>query len=318
MNRSAVISRDGLYRYALHRVWDAAKPTVLFIGLNPSTADQHVDDATLRRCIRFATAWGFGQVTVANLFAFRTPSPRALRRARDPIGPRNDAWLRRLIGGAEEVVAAWGNHGSYLARDRTVLAMLERPKCLGVSRRGLPKHPLYLRATTTLRDLGRPNDTISSNTSMTTISPSDSRLSVRLPGTWRLLSRVDVTSDGTPHPDPALGSDPVALLIYDRSGHFAAQFMKRDRSSALRDGPVGAANNTQAQGGYDAYFGSYTVNDATGVVTQRLEGSLSQANVGAVLSREMSVDGNSLIIKLATAAWDGTPVTRTLSWERVG
>jgi len=153
MDRSAVISRDGRYRYALRRVWDTTKPTLLFIGLNPSTADARVDDPTLRRCIRFARTWGFGQVTVANLFAYRTPSPSELRRARDPIGPRNDAWLRRLIGDADEVAVAWGNHGSYLARDRTVLAMLERPKCLGVSRRGLPKHPLYIRATTTLRDL---------------------------------------------------------------------------------------------------------------------------------------------------------------------
>ena len=158
MNGAAVISRDGLYRYALRRVWDTAKPTVLFIGLNPSAADHRVDDPTLRRCIRFAMAWGFGQVTVANLFAFRTPSPRALRHARDPIGPRNDAWLLRLIGDAEEVVVAWGNHGSYLARDRAALAMLERPKCLGVSRRGSPKHPLYLRATTKLRDLDAPNE----------------------------------------------------------------------------------------------------------------------------------------------------------------
>ena len=94
--------------------------------------------------------------------------------------------------------------------------------------------------------------------------------------------------------------------------------MKRDRSTVFRDGPAGAANNTQAQGGYDAYFGSYTVDDATGVVTQRLEGSLSQANVGDVLLREMNVDGNSLIIKLATTAWDGSAVTRTLTWERVG
>jgi len=78
------------------------------------------------------------------------------------------------------------------------------------------------------------------------------------------------------------------------------------------------ANYTQAQGRYDAYFGGYTVNDSTGVVTQRLEGSLSQANVGGVLSREMNVDGDSPIITLATTAWDGTPVTRTLTWERVG
>jgi Lipocalin-like domain len=153
---------------------------------------------------------------------------------------------------------------------------------------------------------------------MSTISPSNSPLSVTLPGTWRLLSRVDVTDDGVPHPDPALGSDPVALLIYDRSGHFAAQFMKRDRTAVILDGPVGAANNTQAQGGYDAYFGTYAVDDSTGVVTQRLEGALSNASVGVVLSRAMTVEGETLIIKLGTSAWDGTPVTRTLTWERVG
>ena len=145
-----------------------------------------------------------------------------------------------------------------------------------------------------------------------------SQLSVALPGTWRLLSRLDVTDDGTPHLDPALGSDPVALLIYDRSGHFAAQFMKRDRTTVPRDGPASAANNTQAQGGYDAYFGTYTVDDSTGVVTQRLDGALSHANVGVVLSRAMTVEDETLVIKLGTTAWDGTPVTRTLTWERVG
>src|SRR5262245_14375361 len=146
----------------------------------------------------------------------------------------------------------------------------------------------------------------------------DSPLSTTLPGTWRLLSRVDVTTDGTPHPDPALGSDPVALLIYDRSGHFAAQFMKRDRTKLPQDGPPGAANNTQAQGGYDAYFGTYTVDDSTGVVTQRLEGALSNANVGVVLSRAMNVQDKTLVIELGTTGWDGTQVTRTLTWERVG
>jgi hypothetical protein len=143
-------------------------------------------------------------------------------------------------------------------------------------------------------------------------------LSARLPGTWRLVSRVDVTDNGTPHPDPALGSDPIALLVYDRSGHFTAQFMKRDRSSVPREGPVTTSNNTLAQGGYDAYFGTYSVDDDTGVVTQRLDGALTQANVGAVLSRAMSVDEQTLIIELPTSAWDGTPVTRTLTWERVG
>jgi hypothetical protein len=65
----------------------------------------------------------------------------------EEVAWRNDAWLLRSIGNAEEVVAAWGNNGAYLARDRAVLAMLERPKCLGVSQRGFPKHPLNIRAT---------------------------------------------------------------------------------------------------------------------------------------------------------------------------
>lgn len=143
-------------------------------------------------------------------------------------------------------------------------------------------------------------------------------LSQSLPGTWRLTSRTDVTADGRVHPDPALGSDPVALLIYDRAGHFSAQFMKRDRDTPVSDGPASALNNTQALGGYDAYFGTYTVEDTTGVVTQTLHGALSKAHVGAVISRRMTVTRDSLVIALETTAWDGTPVTRTLIWERVG
>ena len=160
VNRSAVLSGDGRYRYALHRQWNATKPTVLFIGLNPSTADHRVDDRTIRRCVQFARSWGFGQLAMANLFALRTSSPRALRCDSNPVGPRNDRWIRQLIGEAEEVVVAWGDHGAYLARDRAVLAMLVRPRCLGLSKLGHPRHPLYLRGSTMLRDLDhRADDT---------------------------------------------------------------------------------------------------------------------------------------------------------------
>jgi Lipocalin-like domain len=152
---------------------------------------------------------------------------------------------------------------------------------------------------------------------MLSTSASDAPLSAQLPGTWRLLSRVDVAPSGLTVPDPALGSDPIALLIYDRAGNFAAQFMKRDRSTVSDRSFASGKNNTLAQGGYDAYFGTYSVDDATGVVTQRLLGSLTNANVGAVLSRGMSVRGDSLIIKLDTTATDGTPIVRTLTWERV-
>ena len=143
-------------------------------------------------------------------------------------------------------------------------------------------------------------------------------LSATLPGTWQLLSRIDITAAGERRPEPSLGEDPVALLIYDRSGHFAAQFMRRDRSVDVPDSPSGARNNSRAQGGYDAYFGTYTIDDATGAVTQRLTGALSRENVGLVLTRVMDVEGDTLVIKLDTNAADGTPVTRTLTWRRVG
>jgi hypothetical protein len=142
-------------------------------------------------------------------------------------------------------------------------------------------------------------------------------LSSGLPGTWLLQSRIDTTRDGRRHPDGLLGEDPVALLIYDRTGHFSAQFMKRDRSAVEQAAPANAKNNTQAQGGYDAYFGTYRVDDTNGTVTQQLMGSLSPGNVGMVLTRGMDVQGDTLLITLETTAADGTSVTRTLTWQRL-
>jgi hypothetical protein len=144
-------------------------------------------------------------------------------------------------------------------------------------------------------------------------------LSVALPGTWELLSRGDVTDAGERRVDPSLGAVPVAMLIYDRSGHFAAQFMKRDRTAnAIDDVRAAGANNSRAQGGYDAYFGTYEVDDAAGTVTQRLLGALSAENVGLVLTRGMQVEGDRLTISLRTTAATGEGVTRTLIWQRVG
>lgn len=142
-------------------------------------------------------------------------------------------------------------------------------------------------------------------------------LSADLPGTWLLESRVDVTPTGKRYPDPLLGEDPIALLIYDGTGYFSAQFMKRDRSAVVEAAPAIAKNNTQAQGGYDAYFGTYTVDDVKNTVTQELMGSLSAGNVGMVLTRAMEVRGKTLLIKLETTASDGTPVIRTLTWRRL-
>ncbi len=94
--------------------------------------------------------------------------------------------------------------------------------------------------------------------------------------------------------------------------------MKRDRSVPVADAPAAALNNSRAQGGYDAYFGTYSVDDAQGTVTQRLLGALSRENVGQVLTRAMTVQGDTLTIRLRTASAQGEPVTRTLQWRRVG
>ncbi|MGE5175911.1 MAG: lipocalin-like domain-containing protein [Hyphomicrobiales bacterium] len=147
---------------------------------------------------------------------------------------------------------------------------------------------------------------------------SSAPLSETLPGTWELVSRIDVADSGERRAEPSLGEDPVALLIYDRAGHFAAQFMKRDRTAPPAEASAGGRNNSRAIGGYDAYFGTYSIDDAAGTVTQRLLGALAPENVGHVLTRGMTVEGDRLTIALRTTGPDGVDVTRTLVWKRVG
>jgi len=136
-------------------------------------------------------------------------------------------------------------------------------------------------------------------------------------GVWWLLSREDRARDGSVRIDPTLGPDAKGILTY-ANGRFAAQFMKRDRTT-----PTGAAtvssgqNNTVAVGGYDAYFGTYSVDRSTGEVLHRLEGALTPENVGIEVSRTLAVDGDTLVIQLQTTTLEGEPVTRTLTWERV-
>ena len=143
-------------------------------------------------------------------------------------------------------------------------------------------------------------------------------LSVVLPGTWRLISRTDSNVVGERRAEPSLGEDPVAILFYDRSGNFAAQFMKRDRSGPIGDAAASGSNNSRAQGGYDAYFGTYTIDNEEKTVTQRLVGALSKENVGLEVTRKMLVEGDTLTVQLETTSAQGEVVIRTLIWSRVG
>src|SRR5713226_1639408 len=137
-----------------------------------------------------------------------------------------------------------------------------------------------------------------------------------LVGTWRLLSRVDRNASGEAVDEPSLGSDPLALLFFDASGNFAAQFMKRDRSAAVAAPEFSGQNNTTAIGGYDAYFGTYEVDEASGAVQTHLVAALSPIHVGATLVRNMKLEDGKLIIRLTTTTPDDMQVNRTLTWER--
>lgn len=150
VQRGAVISECGNYRYAITRLWDVQIPGLLFIGLNPSTADADSDDPTLRRCMRFAESWGYGGVIMANLFAFRATNPGVLRQVPDPVGPDNDHWLGRLRAETELAVAAWGHSGTLHDRAHSVAGRLGKLYCLGRTKTGAPRHPLYVRGTAQL------------------------------------------------------------------------------------------------------------------------------------------------------------------------
>lgn len=143
---TAVFSPCRTWRYELWRRWDVSRPTCVFVGLNPSTADETTDDNTIRRCITYAREWGFGSLCMLNLFAFRATKPSVMRRVEDPVGPDNDATLERVCRDAGLVVAAWGVHGTHRNRAGEVVNrnLLGEYAVLDLTRDGIPGHPLYL------------------------------------------------------------------------------------------------------------------------------------------------------------------------------
>lgn len=150
MERWAEISRCGRYRYWLGRDWSNTMfgrgPTMVFVMLNPSTADHEVDDPTIRRCINFAKREGCDGLWVINLFALRATNPDELKASNNPIGPRNRrAWAQ--VTRHSTLVAAWGAHPMAKAQAEKMFALpyMRRDwKCLGLTKDGAPKHPLYL------------------------------------------------------------------------------------------------------------------------------------------------------------------------------
>ncbi len=151
----ADFSHDGVYRYWLSRIWSDG-PRLLFIGLNPSTADTQSLDPTLRRVIGFAMREGCGGLFVGNLFAFRSKSPKVMMGQSDPVGPDNDKHLLALaetvLRGHGLILAGWGINGVHRGRSEEVADMLSSYDlmCLGVTKNRQPWHPLYVKGDTPL------------------------------------------------------------------------------------------------------------------------------------------------------------------------
>jgi hypothetical protein len=156
IDSGATFSACRTYRYRLWRSWGAPDRRCVFVGLNPSTADEARDDPTIRKCVGFAERWGFGAVEVVNLFAYAgrgSTDPRSLLDASDPVGPDNDATVSAALEGACRIVWAWGRHDPRvraLVRERIATAPWLASGgrgvtgCLGRSQDGSPRHPLRI------------------------------------------------------------------------------------------------------------------------------------------------------------------------------
>ena len=143
MRKKATLSKNGIYRYMLYREWDKTKPTLMFIMLNPSTADAYKDDPTIRRCISFAKELGYGSLYVGNLFPFRSPSPKELSEHKHSHISMdiNKKWVKSMYGKSEKTIAAWGSN--YKGKIPLYIRGMKL-YTLRINASGSPAHPLYL------------------------------------------------------------------------------------------------------------------------------------------------------------------------------
>ena len=141
------------YRYALWRKWDASLPKILFIGLNPSRANEYYNDPTITRCVDFAARWGYGGLYFGNLYAYRSPYPAEVVNAMkkdEAVGPRTDEFLKLMAAQCDKIVFAWGSWPFIIDRQQIVRTMFPDAFCFGFNQGGYPKHPLYLKKTSQL------------------------------------------------------------------------------------------------------------------------------------------------------------------------
>lgn len=145
---NAFFSSDRVHRIWLARIWDDEKPKIMFIGLNPSTANETSNDPTIRRVQSMAKGWGYGGVYIMNLFTYISTDPKKLNISIGNVHNAND-WLIDTGSKCGEIVFAWGNFNVF-GRDKEVMSMFPNAKALHINKNGSPKHPLYCRSNSQL------------------------------------------------------------------------------------------------------------------------------------------------------------------------
>lgn len=148
--RTTNFSECRTYRYHLSQVWNPKRDNLIWLLLNPSTADEVQNDATVERCERRARMWGFGGVEIYNIFAYRATHPTDMKKHADPVGPDNDRWIKDFAKKSRVTTAiiAWGDHAKHGNRGEAVLNILRKNQAcvsaLKINGSGHPSHPLYL------------------------------------------------------------------------------------------------------------------------------------------------------------------------------
>jgi hypothetical protein len=151
VDRKCHFSKDRAYRYSLEITWNPELKPQMFVGLNPSTADEEKDDATVRRCIDFAQAWGAGGLVMTNAFAFRATDPKVMMKHYEPIGRENTlAYLSSVaMRCLNRPIACWGTMANFqpaIRRGDYLKRFMGKLDCLQVTKDGHPSHPLYLKS----------------------------------------------------------------------------------------------------------------------------------------------------------------------------
>jgi hypothetical protein len=152
----------------------------------------------------------------------------------------------------------------------------------------------------------------------------ENSIRAQLIGSWRLVLRETHRANGELLVDPSLSATPVGFLVYDASGHVAAQLSRRGRTvemlaeeCKIASSTKGTPNTAQTILGYDAYFGTFTLHEQEGFVTHHLESALFPADIGKDINRNFKLSGDHLTLSFHTTTQEGAPITRTLIWERL-